>query len=121
MKVSEVLKCVSSGLSTEEVKTIMGQNKISADEAIDLVKAGYTAESLKGVLDEPDAEITDPKPETPKETESSKALEEIEKLKKELEDTKQSLEKAQKDNLNKDVGPGEKPDPTEYLAKLFAQ
>lgn len=121
MKVSEVLKCVSSGVSTEEVKTIMGQNKISADEAIDLVKAGYTAESLRGVLDEPE----DPKPEDPKPDETpkpdSKALEEIEKLKKELEDTKQSLEKAQKDNLNKDLGPGEKHDPTEYLSKLFAQ
>lgn len=120
MKVSEVLKCVSSGVSTEEVKIIMGQNKISADEAIDLVKAGYTAESLKGVLDEPeDFKPEDPKPEDPKP--DSKALEEIEKLRKELEDTKASLEKAQKDNLNKDVGPGEKPDPTDYLARLFAQ
>jgi len=119
MKVADVLKCVAQGVSTEEVKTIIAQNKVSADEAIELVKAGYNSESLSGLLDEPE----DPKPEDPKPDTKpdNKMSEEIENLKKQLEETQKSLEKAQQANINKDNGPGEKPNPEEYLAKLFAQ
>ena len=114
MKVADVLKCVAQGVSTEEVKTIVAQNHVSADEAIELVKAGYSSESLSGLLDEPE----DPKPDTKPD---NKMNEEIENLKKQLEETQKSLEKAQQANINKDNGPGEKPNPEEYLAKLFAQ
>lgn len=121
MKVSEVLKCVASGVSTDEVKEIMELNHTSADEAIELVKAGFSSKTLKGLIDE--------EKETPPENPpaDNKVSEEIEKLKKELEDnkkaleeTKADLEKAQKLNIKKDNGPGEKPDPEDLLAKLFA-
>ena len=124
MKVSEVLKCVASGVSTDEVKDIMALNHTSADEAIELVKAGYTSKTLQGLLDEPKPE-PEPQPEpnpqpTPQPEPDNKAMEEIEKLKKELEETQAKLNKAQQANLRQDLGPGEKPDPEEYLAKLFA-
>ena len=50
-----------------------------------------------------------------------KLNEEIENLKKQLEETQNKLVKAQQANLRQDNGPGEKPDPEEYLAKLFAE
>lgn len=117
MKVSEVLKCVASGVSTDEVKDIMALNHTSADEAIELVKAGYTSKTLQGLLDEPKPE---PEPQ-PTPQPDTQANEELEKLKKELEETQAKLQKAQQANLKQDIGPGEKPDPEEYLAKLFAQ
>lgn len=123
MKVSEVLKCVASGVSTDEVKDIMALNHTSADEAIELVKAGYTSKTLQGLLDEPKPEPEpqpDPAPQ-PNPLPDTQANEELEKLKKELEETQVKLQKAQQANLKQDVGPGEKPDPEEYLAKLFAQ
>lgn len=123
MKVSEVLKCVASGVSTDEVKDIMALNHTSADEAIELVKAGYTSKTLQGLLDEPKPEPEpqpDPAPQ-PNPQPDTQANEELEKLKKELEETQAKLQKAQQANLKQDVGPGEKPDPEEYLAKLFAQ
>lgn len=123
MKVSEVLKCVASGVSTDEVKDIMALNHTSADEAIELVKAGYTSKTLQGLLDEPKPEPEpqpDPQPQ-PNPQPDTQANEELEKLKKELEETQAKLQKAQQANLRQDVGPGEKPDPEEYLAKLFAE
>ena len=121
MKVSEVLKCVAQGVSVDDVKDIVASQKVSADEAIELVKAGYSSKTLEGLLDEPKPE-PEPEPQpTPTPEPDNKAMEEIEKLKKELEDTQNKLAKAQQANLRQDVGPGEKPDPEEYLAKLFAQ
>ena len=124
MKVSEVLKCVAQGVSVDDVKDIVASQKVSADEAIELVKAGYSSKTLEGLLDEPKPEPEpEPKPQptpTPEPQPDNKAMEEIEKLKKELEDTQNKLAKAQQANLRQDVGPGEKPDPEEYLAKLFA-
>lgn len=121
MKVSEVLKCVASGVSTDEVKDIMALNHTSADEAIELVKAGYTSKTLQGLLDEPKPE-PEPQPEPqPNPLPDIEANEELEKLKKELEETQAKLQKAQQANLKQDLGPGEKPDPEEYLAKLFAE
>lgn len=122
MKVSEVLKCVAQGVSVDDVKDIIAVQKVSADEAIELVKAGYSSKTLEGLLDEPKPEPTpDPAPQpTPEPQPDNKAMEEIEKLKKELEETQAKLSKAQQANLRQDLGPGEKPDPEEYLAKLFA-
>jgi DNA-binding transcriptional MerR regulator len=123
MKVSEVLKCVASGVSTDEVKDIMALNHTSADEAIELVKAGYTSKTLQGLLDEPKPEPEpqpDPQPQ-PNPQPDPQQSEELEKLRKELEETQAKLQKAQQANLRQDVGLGEKPDPEEYLAKLFAQ
>ena len=123
MKVSEVLKCVASGVSTDEVKDIMALNHTSADEAIELVKAGYTSKTLQGLLDEPKPEPEpqpDPQPQ-PNPLPDTQANEELEKLKKELEETQAKLQKAQQANLRQDHWPGEKPDPEEYLAKLFAE
>lgn len=123
MKVSEVLKCVAQGVSVDDVKDIVATQKVSADEAIELVKAGYSSKTLEGLLDEPKPEPTPEPQPTPEPTPQpdNKALEEIEKLKKELEDTQNKLVKAQQANLRQDMGQGEKPDPEEYLAKLFAE
>lgn len=115
MKVSEVLKCVAQGVSVDDVKDIIAEQRISADEAIELVKAGYSSKTLQGVLDAPEPE-PQPAPQP-----DPKLNEEIENLKKQLEETQNKLVKAQQANLRQDAGPGEKPDPEEYLAKLFAE
>ena len=121
MKVTDILKCAKAGISTEDVKAIQALDNVSVDDALELIKAGYKADEIKGLLD------NDTPPEEPKEKEAPseenppKEDEEKKKLQEELDKAKKDLEKAQIDNSKKDFGGGEKPDPEQELIKLFAE
>ena len=121
MKFADILKCAKAGISTDDVKAIQSLDNVSVDDAIEVIKAGYKIDDIKGLIDSEDKETP---PETPPEDDKEtppKDDKEIKELEDKIAKLTKDLESAQLENSRKDFGGGEKPKDTEdELVKLFA-
>ena len=122
MKFADILKCAKAGISTDDVKAIQSLDRVSVDDAIEVIKAGYKIEDIKDL-------ITDDAPDDKKDPEDNKDTENdtpedgvnIKELEDKIAKLTKDLESAQLENSRKDFGGGENPKDVEGdLSKLFA-
>lgn len=120
MKFADILKCAKAGISTDDVKAIQSLDKVSVDDAIEVIKAGYKIEDIKDL-------ITDDAPDDNKDTENDTENDtpedgvNIKELEDKIAKLTKDLESAQLENSRKDFGGGENPKDVEGdLSKLFA-
>lgn len=112
MELLNAIKLGTMGFKPSEIKQF-GESGIDSEQVIELAKAGYKAEDVSELIK---LASTEPKPEPPtppatlpddagKEAGESKAQEDIDKLRKELEEEKKKVSDLQKQNAQKNLGP----------------
>lgn len=122
MELLNAIKLGTMGFKPSEIKQF-GESGIDSEQVIELAKAGYKAEDVSELIK---LASTEPKPEPPtpsatlpddagKEAGEPKAQEDIDKLRKELEEEKKKVSDLQKQNAQKNLGP----DKTETPRQTF--
>lgn len=122
MELLNAIKLGTMGFKPSDIKQF-NESGIDSEQVIELAKAGYKAEDVSELIKLASME---PKPEPPtppatlpddagKEAGETKAQEDIDKLRKELEEEKAKLVTLQKQNAQKNLGP----DKTETPRQTF--
>ena len=112
MELLNAIKLGTMGYKPAEIKQF-AESGIDSEQVIELAKAGYKAEDVSELIK---LASTEPKPEPPtppatlpddagKEAGEPKAQEDIDKLRKELEEEKAKVVTLQKQNAQKNLGP----------------
>lgn len=127
MELMNILKLGTMGFKPAEIKQL-SESGIDSDTVIELAKNGYKADDVNELIKlastepkpEPEKTAPDKKPDDAgKPAGESEAQPDIDKLRRELEESKATVISLQKQNAQKDLGPDKTETPRETFQKAL--